>query len=247
MTSPLLRTVFSALGDFLFPRVCLVCEKDIEGEVLCRECFDSVYKIERNFCQLCGRPLERFRKKAVCSECIRHPLSLARIRAWARFTHPLDKVVYAFKYQRRAGLANYFSRHLAMVIASDPFLKSADALVPVPLFALKSWWRGYNQSELLVRSLAKRTGIAAWNALARRRSTRAQTHLSSSQRRANVKDAFTLMDRFDPSLLKDKKLILLDDVITSGSTLDEAAEVLLEAGAAEIYGLTIGGAWIERG
>lgn len=281
MAARLLRTVASALEDFLFPPVCLVCERDtgagdiqradgmkveggeknmgseedgkgekdkrcVTGEFVCRACFESIYKIERNFCQKCGRPLERSRKEGVCSQCVRHPLSLSRIRAWARFTHPLDKMVYAFKYQRRSRLADFFSRRLALVISSDPFLKSAHALVPVPLFLLKSWWRGYNQSEILARSLASSVGIFMWNALVRRKSTRTQTKLSAAGRRANVRGAFVLSKKFDASLLSDKKLILLDDVITSGSTLDEAARVLLDAGAAEVYGLTIGGAWIDR-
>ncbi len=235
-----------ALTEFFFPSVCWVCDADTEGDKLCSDCRNSIQTIERNFCQMCGQPLEKSRRKGVCKECVKHPLALTRIRAWARFTYPLDKLVYAFKYQRRMSLADYFSRQLVSVVNSDPFLKKADAVVPIPLFPLKHWWRGYNQSGLLARSLTRRLNITVLPVLYRPKMTRTQTRLSAEQRRANVRDAFAIRPSFNLPAIQDKNLILLDDVITTGATLDAAAEVLLDAGATEVYGLTIGGAWIGR-
>lgn len=243
---PLSSRIWGAICDFLFPSVCLVCEHDTDGESLCEECLSSIQVIERGFCQLCGKPLERKRRSHVCAECVRKPLALSRVRAWARFTHPLDKLVYTFKYSRFSKLAGFFSRRLALVVRGDGLLSTADALVPIPLHPAKTWWRGYNQSRLLAQAISRDTGIPMKDCLKRRRMTRTQTRLSAAERRRNVHGAFTLKPRADPSAIQGQRLILLDDVITSGSTLDAAAEVLLDAGAEAVYGLTIGGAWIKR-
>ncbi len=242
----MMEEALKALGEFCFPSVCLVCEQDTDGAPICDRCLSSIQPIERNFCQLCGQPLQRKRRSYLCAECVRKPLSLTRIRAWARFTHPLDKLVYVFKYSRFSRLAGYFSRHLTPIIRSDGLLSTAGAIVPIPLHPVKSWWRGYNQSAILGRAISADTGIPMTNILKRRRMTRTQTRLIPRQRRANVSGAFALRSRIDPSTIKGRRLILLDDVVTSGSTLDAAAEVLLDAGAEAVYGLTIGGAWIER-
>jgi len=241
-----IRALRVAVAEFFFPSVCLVCEGDTDGVPVCDNCLALIQPIERGFCQLCGRPVSRSRRSYICAECVRKPLALTRVRAWARFTHPLDKLVYAFKYARRSRLARFFSRRLALVVQSDGLLGSADAIVPIPLHASKRWWRGYNQSELLARELSSQTGIGMLDCIKRRRVTRTQTRLTPEQRRANVEGAFSMRRGADPLLLADRKLILLDDVITSGSTLDAAAEVLLDAGAREVYGLTVGGAWIAR-
>ena len=245
-SEPLSSRIWGAIRDFLFPPVCLVCEQDTDGAPVCEECLSSIQVIERNFCQLCGKPLERKRRSYVCAECVRKPLALSRVRAWARFTHPLDKLVYTFKYSRFSKLAGFFSRRLALLVRGDGLLSAADAIVPIPLHPAKGWWRGYNQSKLLAQAISADTSIPMKDCLKRRRMTRTQTRLSPAERRRNVQGAFALKARVDPSIIEDRKFILVDDVITSGSTLDAAAEVLLDAGASEVYSLTIGGAWIKR-
>lgn len=242
--SVVLSTAGRAMGDFFFPRVCMVCDADTASLPLCPDCEALIYRIESHFCQLCGQPLASSRRSHLCRECVRTPLSLKRIRAWARFTYPVDRLVYTYKYRRFPGLARFFAARLAGVVSSDAVLKSAHALVPIPLYALKAWWRGYNQSFLLSTELSRLTGIRTKNCLRRRKATRTQTRLDAAQRRANVAGAFVL--KHNPPDLTGFKLIVVDDVITSGATLDAAAEVLLSAGAGEVYGLTIGGAWRER-
>lgn len=234
-----------ALADFLFPPVCLTCDKDTEGPVLCSECLAKIQPIEQRFCQRCGAPLDRNRRSGVCRECVKHPLSLSRIRAWARFTYPLDKLVYAFKYNQQLGLRGFFSTRLSLVLSSDPVLASADLIVPVPLHPFKKWRRGYNQSAVLAKTLSRDSGIPFAESLSRVRITRTQTNLPAADRRDNVQGAFSLNPKNIPQIL-DRRILLLDDVITTGSTLDEASKVLLDAGAKDVMGLTIGGAWVPR-
>ncbi len=232
-------------ADFLFPPVCIVCDKDTDGSVICSDCLSKIKPIEQRFCQRCGAPLEKSRRSTVCRECVKHPLTLSRVRAWARFTHPLDKLVYAFKYNQQLGLRGFFSSRLSLVLSSDPVLSSADLIVPVPLHPFKKWRRGYNQSAVLAKTLSRDSGLFFADILARSRITRTQTNLPASARRANVQGAFRISPKNVP-LVKEKRILLLDDVITTGSTLDEASKALLGAGAKDVMGLTIGGAWVSR-
>jgi ComF family protein len=238
--------IAKAAVDFILPPVCSACGEDSDGSVLCNACTSLIQPVEKNFCQLCGQPLSRSRRSYICSQCVRKPLALERVRAWALFTYPLDTLVYELKYRRRKGLAGYFARHLTVLLQSDPFLRTAHLIVPVPLNPLKSWWRGYNQSALIADRLSQSTGIPSCEILRRSKYTRTQTRLSAERRRKNVEGAFRLDKKFAPDSITGKKIILVDDVITSGATLDAAAEVLLDSGADAVYGLTIGGAWIAR-
>lgn len=162
------------------------------------------------------------------------------------YRYPVDELIQAFKYNRRQGLSAFFSVRLEAVVQSDKFLRSADMIVPIPLHPLKRWWRSYNQSALLAESLAKESGLGVAYLLRRNRMTRTQTRLSPKARLKNVQGAFSLRNKVESSIIAGKKLILIDDVITTGSTLDAAAKVLLDAGASQIYGLVVGGAWRER-
>ncbi len=238
-----IKRIGRSLADFLLPPVCLVCGDDTDGNFLCAKCFSLIQTVERSFCQLCGQPLRISRHSYICPECVKHPLALHRIRTWAIFTHPLDKLVYAFKYSNFKKLALFFSRQLALIIQNDANLRDAEMLIPIPIHFLKKWWRGYNQTEILGKVLSERCGIPMFDALKRIKLTRTQTKLSVSQRQSNLAHAFKHKKTIS---VRNKKVIVLDDVITSGATMDAAAEVLLEAGAAQVYGLSIGGAWIKR-
>ncbi|MBD3286022.1 hypothetical protein GF338_06760, partial [candidate division WOR-3 bacterium] len=157
-----------ALGDFFFPGVCLVCGEDAQSLPLCKECLDKLQPVDEVY--------------------TREDL---RIRAWARFTYPLDKLVYAFKYNHHRGLARFFASRLAGTIDSDKDYNSADGLVPIPLHPVKKWLRTYNQSELISRALSRQTGIPVFSLLKRNRMTRTQIRLDEDARRRNVAGAFS--------------------------------------------------------
>jgi len=217
-----LKQTGKALADFLFPPVCLVCESDTDTAPLCKECLAALQPLEDAL-----------------------TIKDLRIRAWARFTHPLDKVIYAFKYNHRRGLARFLASGLADVLNTEPDFSKADALVPIPLHLLKRWIRTYNQSELIARALSENIGIPEVNLLRRRRVTRTQTRLSDDERMRNVAGAFRVSRR-DYGIVKDRSFILVDDVVTTGSTLVSAARTLMDAGAERVFGLAVGGAWKNR-
>ena len=230
------------LFDFFVPPVCLVCGKDTEEELVCQECINLLSPIEKRFCILCGNP---FTKREVCKYCKDYKLSLSRIRSLYKFEHPLPLLIHEFKYKNKRKLGEIFGKKMAVLVRSDPYLKNAELIIPVPLHPSKKRERGYNQSEIIALQISQDMGIRMLNILKRVKNTRTQTELSVQERRRNVEGAFVLLQEFKETI-KGKKVLLVDDVITTGATLDACSEVLLKNGAQEVYGVTLGGAYIER-
>lgn len=128
-------------------------------------------------------------------------------------------------------LAHLLARGMSGLVLSDPFLATADTITPVPLHWWKRLRRGYDQASLLARIMKQETGINDHRLLRRIKSTRTQTRLDDTQRQENVRNAFIM----DSGCVEDKKVILVDDVLTTGATMNECARVLKEAGAREVY------------
>lgn len=120
---------------------------------------------------------------------------------------------------------------MSTIILSDTVLQQADMIIPVPLFWLKQLNRGYNQSSVLCKVISVNTGLPHYAALRRMRYTKTQTKLSDTARKANIKGAFSIAG----SCVENKKVILIDDVLTTGATVNECAQILKQAGAAEVY------------
>lgn len=122
---------------------------------------------------------------------------------------------------------------MANIVKFDFFLKQVDIIVPIPLFWWKQLWRGYNQALLLAREISEICNIRTADVLTRTKNTKTQTRLDEQERRENVRNAFTLKS----SDVKHKKILLVDDVLTTGATMDECARVLKDAGAEKVYSL----------
>jgi len=147
------------------------------------------------------------------------------------FIPPADKVIHHFKYRRKTRLANLLGRAMAGIVRADHILSGADIITPIPLHWWKRTRRGYNQSVILSRMISTETGIRLEYLLRRIRNTRTQTRLSAEERRENVRNAFALSD----VCVQSKKILLIDDVLTTGATVNECARVLKEQGAAAVY------------
>jgi len=231
--------IFKSLLDFIFPPRCFGCDKDIDSGMVCSKCFTQVTTAVLGVCPICGLPT------SFNEECA-HPLLLSglrpnilsRIRALGKYIAPYKGLVHNFKYQNKKKLARVLGLGLANVISSDPILSRADYIVPIPLHSARLRERGFNQSLLLAREVAFSSGIALKDCLHRRKSTRSQTELDYSQRMENISNAFQFKSKLD-FILKDRRVILVDDVITTGATLTEAAKILIENGASEVYGAVV--------
>jgi len=220
--------------NFILPPHCGVCKKPLESgeKAVCDECFNSIWVIVSPFCKRCGRHTE---KETVCNECIEHPHEFTIARALGKYEGVLRDLVHLFKYSRKISIGRKLGSKLGVILENDEFLSQADALVPVPLYHTKKRERGYNQSEILSYEISSHAGIPELNkVLYKIKPTKSQTELSIEERALNVKDAFRV-NRTEQ--VSGKKLILVDDVFTTGATLDECARELYKAGASEVYAI----------
>lgn len=235
--SPLL---LNEIQRVLAPARCLVCLR--AGRWLCLACWSKVLQLAPSTwpCIGCGeRPTPR---GMTCRSC-RKQLILAGVLSAGSYKLPhLQRGVRWLKFKGVRGAAPALARLLLprlLAIAPWPELRARAVLVPIPLHRRRQVERGFNQSGLLADSLARETGIPAWEALVRQRATWSQSHLPAGLRAVNIRDAFVLAPQ--PSVYAPSArplLILVDDVTTSGSTLAAAARPLAEAGWRTIWGLT---------
>jgi ComF family protein len=223
----LFPTILKSGLDFLLPQMCLLCNKEIEKGMICDNCLNYLPLVEPPVCRHCGRPIT---KGTICEIC-RESTALDRGRAWLLFVPPTDRLIHHFKYRKNSRLAQMLGRAMAALVSADHTLAHADLITFVPLFWWKHLRRGYNQASLLARLIGQETGISVQPILKRVRNTRTQTRLNTKARQKNVRNAFAVHG----TGIRERKVILVDDVLTTGATINECARVLKEAGAAEVY------------
>jgi len=219
------------LLDLLFPRRCPVCDRvQPIGEIICPSCKGSLKRIGSPFCKKCGKALSDTRQE-YCSDCAggSHIYTEGR----ALYEYPcIRKSVYRFKYGGRKEYAGFYGRELAAYLGPTIRMWQPEALIPVPLHISRKQKRGYNQAELLARALGKELGIPVETRLIKRRKkTVPQKRLNRLQRQNNLKRAFKIV-RNDVKL---NTIIIIDDIYTTGSTMDEMASMLRETGIRNIY------------
>lgn len=213
----------------LFPPVCGGCGK--AGFRWCLDCQRRVPRIAEPFCEKCGIPV---RKVGLCDKCQSNPPAYRIMRSWAVFDSPIQNALHAIKYRRNVGLADALATQMVDFVHSLQW--QLDLMIPVPLGRQRLKERGYNQVGLVARPLAYELDLEyAPRVLWKSRDTRSQVGLTISQRRENVSKAY----QADPSAVKRKSILIMDDVATTGSTISACTDALLSAGAQEIYALTI--------
>jgi ComF family protein len=238
---------FDWLADWLFPPRCRACGTWLEGadgEYFCSGCRAAIQLVTHPLCSVCGRPFpDGSGEDHPCATCITRAPYFYRARAWAYYPReeledaPLRKVVQKFKYGRKVSLGKPLGR--LMALGCEGFLREcrADLIVPVPLHPRRLRWRGFNQSVLLARQVSRAfaTPMDPFM-LVRCRETVPQTELTEQQRRRNVRGAFALSTGRS---LRDRRILLIDDVYTSGATVNECSRALRRGGAAAVYVLTL--------
>ena len=230
------RSKLSHLLDIVLPPVCIHCHKPVAGHGhLCGICWSKVHFIAAPLCDVTGLPLPYDavpcgpRPRQISALALSHPPDYDRARSVALFGDVVRELIHGLKYSdRREGLS-LFGRW--MLMAGSDLLTDCDLIIPVPLYRARLWQRRFNQSALLCFELARLTGIPVdVLTLARHRATRSQVGLSERQRRKNVTGAFTLKAK-KRACIKDRNILLIDDVLTTGSTVDACSKTLKKAGA----------------
>jgi ComF family protein len=219
--------------DIALPTLCVACREPVDGEGVCANCWAKLSLIARPFCPKLGIPFVYDPGPELLSmEAIANPPAYARARAAVRYDDVARTLVHALKYQDRTDLAPAMGRWMAR--AGKELLAEADWLIPVPPHWRRAWHRRYNQSGALARIIERQSGVKVRGDLLRRvRATEQQVGLSRPQRASNVQGAFKVSaDR--RSELAGRRVILIDDVLTSGATVDACARALLRAKAATV-------------
>jgi ComF family protein len=228
-----LRHAASLALDIALPTLCVACREPVAGEGVCAECWSKLSFIAKPYCPRLGIPFVYDPGPDLLSmEAIASLPAYTRARAAVRYDDVAKTLVHALKYQDRTDLAPTMGRWMAR--AGDVLLADADALIPVPLHWRRAWHRRYNQSGALASVIAGQSGVKAkpeW--LERARATEQQVGLSRAQRASNVQGAFRVPAERQ-SELAGMKVVLVDDVLTSGATVDACARALLRAKAAQV-------------
>lgn len=233
MLGTLIQKSSQTLFDLLFPPNCVHCKA--ADSWLCSTCLANISFITTSVCERCGTPASNDTAPS-CVQCRNHSLQyIDGIRAAAYFEdNPIRSAIHSLKYRNHRALALALSEILGDTYQRYDFY--VDVIVPVPLHRSRVKERGYNQSELLANQLGSLLGLPVNSVtLQRTRKTKAQMTLGVEERYKNVAGAFVCCDQ---QLVK-QKIILIDDVTTTGSTLDACAAALKRGGVTSVWGLTL--------
>ncbi|MDR0953546.1 MAG: ComF family protein [Elusimicrobiota bacterium] len=228
------------LLHFFFPRVCFACGIDMDrkdNNLLCPTCQKDLKPIEGLICKRCGLPLKD--GGAYCFNCRGSKAAKYKcsfIRSSLYFTPSSRALVHAFKYEKYIHIAKFFTPIIYKTYLKNPEYFEADLIVPVPIHKSRLKQRGFNQATLLASGLSAKIDVPLLEVLVRKRKTKSQTSLGRKARQENIKEAFICPS---PALVKRKAILLIDDVCTTGATLEECAKVLKAAGAREVVALTV--------
>jgi ComF family protein len=229
MVLDLLRTCGRFVLDFALPPRCAGCGT-IVGQVhsFCADCWANIHFLGESGCTTCGLPLEATEADH-CGVCLARPPRIARTRAAVAYDDLSRSLAIRLKYGRKVAIARTMARYMAPLVASSD---GDSILVPVPLHRSRLWQRGFNQSALVARELSRRLKLKS-DVLALRRVKRTPPlkGMSPNQRRRTVSGAFRVADK---AAVKGKTVILIDDVLTTGSTAEACARTLQRAGAARV-------------
>lgn len=223
--------------DFCYPGVCPVCKEECHPRgFLCEPCEQTLSGLEEHpACDRCGAPLAT--DLAPCPFCQGKGLSpLHSVLRLGTFSDPLKGLIHHMKYHRQWALAEHLARRLLEQKKIAELLERADVLVPVPLHFLRQFGRGFNQAEIIAGQIARDSGKPMVRAVARIRHTPSQTQLTKEERRQNVRKAFRLLK---PDAIRGKHVVLIDDVMTTGATLQTVARTLRPARPASIAALVL--------
>lgn len=240
----MLKRILRALEEIIYPRYCLLCHIRIAlenqlREVICRDCIEKIRPNSPPFCRKCGRKSLKFDASGnICAECSKTQFCFDRAWASCSYEGVIKEMVHNLKYGNKINLAKVLSR-LMIDFVSDYHLPldSCDCAIAIPLSPRKLREREFNQAEILADTIARHFNLKVQgNNLKRIRDTKSQTELEKSKRWQNMQGAFTVKE---PNAVKDKTILLIDDVLTTGATASEAARALKNAGAAGVYVLTL--------
>lgn len=224
------------LKEILFPRRCPVCDNIVGGlsREICEACYGTLKPLSGELCCKCGKKL-RNEETEYCRDCSRYPHIFDSGMALYEY-EDVAACIYRFKYQNRQEYADFFGREMACRFRERIRSVCPDGLVPVPLHKKREQKRGFNQAGLLAEVIGRELGIPVYEKMiVRQHNTLPQKNLNSAERQNNLKRAFKIAQ----NEVKLSTIIIIDDIYTTGSTIDAVSEVLRQAGAKKVFYLTL--------
>lgn len=198
---------------------------------MCKECRATLSRCEGDICSKCGSPIRR----SYCEACAEFHYSFKLSRSAFHYGDAVKQLVHSLKYEELLGAGDVLAEGMTDYCSDNKSFTGFDTVIPVPLHRVRKRERGYNQSEYLARKLASSLGIPCSTTVTRQHYTTSQTRLGKAQRTKNLSGAFRVKSL---KAIRDKKIILVDDVFTTGSTVNEISKLLLDRGAKEVAVMT---------
>ena len=218
----------------LYPQTCCFCGK-VCKTTICTECEEHIQYIQEPICKKCGKPI-RYEEKEYCGDCKDAKFYYEQGRSIWIHTGKVRWSIYQFKYHNRRIYGKFYAQELFRLYDEWIRRNEINVIIPIPLHRRRHRKRGYNQAEILARELGKLTHIPVnAKAVVRVRNTKPQKQLSDRERRKNLKDAFRITKHWN----REKNVLLIDDIYTTGNTIDSVAKLLREKGANKVWFLTI--------
>ena len=236
--------VCDAVTSVFFPAGCRICEQLLSTASrvpICEECLDSFQKTPQRRCETCGLPLPTLSPaeaaQVLCPACQEKTYAFEKARAYGIYSGALTQAILLLKWERIEPLGALFAERLMEVIQQEGSTLAADLVVPVPLHRARERERGYNQAGLIAKPLARKLSLPYKAVLLMRTRPRPNKQaLSIKERWESVRGAFATRPG---SQVDNKRVLLVDDVMTTGATLDACSSALLESGAKSVVGLTV--------
>ncbi len=226
----LIKSTSKNLLDVIYPPICIVCGNSVyEHGSICSKCWECINFISDPQCQICGFPFDfQVIEGAICAGCAYKKPYFSKARSVFLYDENSQKIITNFKYRDKTEYSSFFSRW--MVRIGSNMLDECDFIIPIPLHPLKLFLRKYNQASLIANELHKHSKKKVlYNAIIRIKYTTKQASLVRKNRFKNIKGAFRINKKYI-KLLEGKNILLVDDVITTGATINECAKSLIKQG-----------------
>lgn len=227
--------------ELIYPEknTCFICEEydeSIGDKYICSDCEKKIKKIIPPVCSKCSKPIDYSSSTGLCRECCDAKRHFEMSKSLYAYEGIIKNAIYSYKYYNKPYYYKFFGNSLINYIKDNNYTEF-DYIVSVPLHPSKMRKRGYNQSELLGRHISANLSIPYVDALKRTKKTLKQSEQSKEERRRNLKDAFTVKKY--PEIIINRSVLLIDDIYTTGATVEECSKTLVNFGVSKVYVITI--------
>lgn len=229
--------------ELIYPEknICQICDtydESINDKYICKACFSELERLEEPLCRICNRSLRHNPNLTICDECARDLRSFEKSKSLFAYAGTVKRIIHDYKYCNKTYYYKLFSYLLIEFMKENRYI-NFDYITAVPLHKIKQRKRGFNQSRLLATQIGKYFNIAYIDTLKRINNTDKQSNLSRYARQKNLENVFDIADNKIPTLINGADILIIDDIFTTGTTVNECSKILKQHGANRVFVLTI--------